>query len=173
MSVGNLAGRVVSGNHDRLAGRLIREALIAAGINMTIGAGVTCFLFGRLVQVPVWGAGGLVVDTIPSTLVPVAIMTLGLSTGTRRGLKAGKIPKLPVDFRRWRPIEMLPANLFLRSLVLAVAAAAIAVPLTAIGYGVMGAVTLPFGRALALKLVQFALEGLVLGPIVVLRVLHE
>ena len=174
MSVGNLAGRVrVSGENDRLERRLIREALISAGVNMTIGAGVTCFLFGRLAQIPVWGAGGLVVDTIPSTLVPVALMTLGLSTGIRRGLKTGKVPPLSVGFRRWTLIDMLPANLILRSLTLAVAAAAIAVPLTALGYWVMGAVTLPFGRALELKLVQFALEGLALGPIVVLRVLHE
>jgi hypothetical protein len=151
----------------------MREALIAAGINMTIGAGVTCLLFGRLAEVPVWGAGGLVVDTLPSTLVPVALMTLGLSTGIRRGLKAGKVPRLPPDFGRWRPIAMLPANLILRSLTLAAAAAAIAVPVTALVYLGLGSVTLPFGRALALKLLQFALEGLVLGPVVVLRVMQE
>jgi hypothetical protein len=174
MSVGNLAGRVgVSGDNDRLERRLIREALIAAGINMVIGTAVTCFMFGRLVHVPVWGAGGLVVDTIPSTLVPVAMMTLGLSSGMRRGIKSGKVPQLPAGFRRWALIEMLPANLILRSLTLALAAAAIAVPLTALGYWATGAVTLPFGRALALKLVQFALEGLALGPVVVLRVLQE
>jgi hypothetical protein len=163
----------VSVDNDRLERRLIREALIAAGINMAIGTAVTCFLFGRLAQVPVWGAGGLVVDTIPSTLVPVAMMTLGLSSGMRRRIKAGKVPHPPAGFRLWPLIEMLPANLILRSLTLALAAAAIAVPLTALGYWLMGAVTLPFGRALALKLVQFGLEGLVLGPVVVLRVLHE
>ena len=92
---------------------------IAAIINAVLSIVFVLVVFGAPRTVAVGGGRGLIVDAVPQTLM-IALMSMLVPTLlTRRRLAAGRIAPLPGRSRR-------PRNVLIRSVLVALVAAAIA-----------------------------------------------
>ena len=80
---------------DRSAFRryVLIEAAIGALINAALAAAfVTAMFAGR--PLVLWGVGGLVLDFVPATFLPVLAMTIALTVLTRRRQRLGRTPRI-------------------------------------------------------------------------------
>ena len=101
------------------------EASIGFAISAVLSL-VFCFLvFGRQALVPVGGAGGLIVDSLPQSFMVALMSSLVPTLLTRRRVRSGAVP-----CREGR--GRLPSHALLRALLFACCAAGIGGVLTAI-----------------------------------------
>lgn len=123
-----------------------RETGVSMVINTVLSGAFFLAVFGLAGPVPVWGLGHYVFDFGPQAFAVAFMGTLVPSALSRKALRSGKVGSRPSSLR-------LPANLLLRGLVLAVPSAAMAVAGAAAVLGALGMAELPWGPALAAKLV--------------------
>lgn len=130
---------------------LRKEAAIAAVINAALSVGFTVLMFGGMARVPVAGTGGLIVDSVPQSLMVAAMSTLVPTLLTRRRVAAGAIPSLATSDR-------LPRKAAVRALVVGALVAVLAggthallLPLTGTAW--------PFAVVLGYKALYGALLG--------------
>lgn len=102
------------------------EAGIGAAINGVLSLGFVFLMFGRLLQVPVFGAGGLIVDAVPQSFMVGLMSALVPTLLTRRRVASGAVAPSGVPVR-------LPRHPIARAVMLAAAA-------TVLGVGVQAAV---------------------------------
>jgi hypothetical protein len=107
-----------------------------------------------------------VFDFGPQAFAVAFMGTLVPSALSRKALRSGKVGSRPSSLR-------LPANLLLRGLVLAVPSAAIAVAGSAAVLAALGMAELPWGPALAAKLVFGAGLALVITTLALRATLAE
>lgn len=157
----------------RLRTLMLKDSLIAACINMAIGGTITWLLFGRLHQVPVWGRSGLVLDTIPSTFMPVLGLCFGISSAIRRRSKAGRLAGIDVELPAPAWMRWIPRSVPLRALSIAALTTAILLPLTALGFHLCRVESLLLPAVFTLRLTELAALGLLLGPVVVYQALLD
>lgn len=130
------------------------EMIVAAIINTVLSIVFTLVVFGGQPSVAVSGRGGLIVDAVPQTLM-IALMSMLVPTLlTRRRLAIGRIAPLPGP-SRW------PRNVLIRSILVAIAAAAMAWILHATLLPLAG----PFWPFLSTLLFKAA-YGAVLGAVI-------
>lgn len=152
---------------------MLKDGCLAACINMAIGGAITWLMFGRLHEVPVWGRHGLVLDAIPSTFMPVLGLCFGISSAIRQRRKAGRLARIDRESYALRWMRRIPTSVPLRALGLAALTTVVVVPLTALGFRLCDVVSLMLPSVFALKLVQLAVIGLLLGPLVAYRALLD
>ncbi len=159
--------------NERIRALLLRDACVAAGINVAIGTTITWLVFGRVHDVPVWGGHGLVFDAIPSTFLPVLGLCFGVSSAIRQRRKTGRLAGVDSDLNTPTWLRWMPRRVALRALCLATLTTAIVLPLTALAFRVFAIESLVLPAVFALKLAQLAMLGLLLGPIVAYRALLD
>jgi hypothetical protein len=151
---------------------LAREAVLSALINMALAGSITWLRFGGDAQVPVWGLSGLVADAVPSTVLPVLLMTMAITLIARRRQRMMQSAGAPLARCRSR-LRHAPSGVIARALALATLALAVVLPATALGFSLFDAPGIRLTAAVTLKLAQAAMLGVVLGPVAVICVLSE
>lgn len=129
-----------------------KEALHSAMINGGISAAIFLALFGSKDPLPIWGRGGLAIDTIVqafmiaimATVVPVAIM--------RRKRRTSQIPVSP-------EASALPRSLVTRALLLGLVAAGLSAVLVLPVLTWTGIATAGWYQAITAKIAFGALTG--------------
>jgi hypothetical protein len=151
---------------------LAREAALAACINVLLALAITWLRYGSYSSVPVWGLSGLVADAVPSTVLPVTLMSVALTLVVRRRQRALVALGLPQATFRSR-LRQLPEGLIARALALAALALAVVLPVTALMFSASGAQHVSLAGAMTVRLLQACLLGVVCGPVIVVRTLCE
>lgn len=145
---------------------LTREIAVSVVINLAFAAFFTTLIFSGG-NFKLWGPGGLALDFLPATFIPVFGMTAGITWISRKRLRAGALRAL-VD----EPIP-LPKNIFLRGLLFGVAATIV---LGLLGLGALMLIWSPqltFKGLLSFKLIYGAAIGVFVTPLIILAVLRE
>jgi hypothetical protein len=132
-----------------------QEAAIGAAITAVLSLAFTLVMFGGAAQVPVFGAGGLIVDAIPQNFFGALMCVLVPTVLTRKRLKSRQVAPAPAPIR-------LPAALLPRALLLAVIAATMGT-LLALALLAAGPSYWPFLPVVAAKMAYGALLGGVVG----------
>ena len=130
---------------------LATEMTVAAVISAVLSIVFVVLVFGGRDMVPVWGAGGLVVDALPQSAMIALMSALVPTLLTRRRMRAGAV--MPRAGRRWSPRHAVG-----RALVIAAAATLLAgIAHTALLP--LGPARWPFVAVLAYKPIYGALLG--------------
>jgi hypothetical protein len=143
-----------------------RETAVSMAINTVLSGVFFLVAFGFVNPVPVWGVGHFVFDfwvqafavAFMGTLVPCAL--------SRRALRSGRVASRPSSIR-------LPANLFLRSVVLALPAAVLSLAIGAVLFRALGVAHIEWNIALAIKLAFGAGLALVITSLALRATLAE
>lgn len=146
------------------ATRYIRtETAISVAINAALSALAFVLVFGLRGPVPVWGAGGLVLDGLPQGFMIALMSTLVPGFLTLRRLRRGALA--PNALRDGALAARLPANLLLRALVLALLTALGAMAILALAGFLAGAPpALNWSLALCVKVLLGALLAVLVTP---------
>lgn len=133
----------------------------------------TFFIFRHLALVPLWGKQGMAFDFAPT----VFLITLGQLTVctllTRKRVRAGVIPAIGVSRRRIPALRMLPHNVVLRGLIVAMLATIVLPPLSIAAMLALRIEALPLGIFVTFKTVYGPVVGLVTAPIIYLAALTD
>lgn len=146
---------------------LVVETLVSVVINAAISALFVVLAFGGRSEVDLWGSGNLAMDMIPQTFAVAFFSALVPTALTRKRLRSGKVA--PAENASTR----LPRNLWLRSLLLAVAATvliagAMILILSALWNGPMA-----YGDVFLLKVVYGGVVALLVTPIALVAALAD
>lgn len=106
------------------------QLIVAAILNALLSALFVWLVFGGMERIELWGGTGLAADLVPTTFMITLMTTIGLTFATRATIRKGALEALP-------PVRWLPANVFLRALLLALGATLLLVPLSA---GILAAI---------------------------------
>jgi hypothetical protein len=143
------------------------ETAVSGVINAVLSVIFFLLVFGRADLIPVDGNPGLVVDALPQTFMVVFMTTLVQTLLTRQRLKKGQLEALD---GRGAP---LPANLFVRSLVIAVLATILAGALHALLLPGLTPAQWPFMTALIYKGAYGALVGMAVSRLILPAALRD
>jgi len=147
---------------------LAREALVSAVINVVLSGGIAWARFGHQPRIPVWGTSGLLLDAVPSTALPVLLMSVALTLIVRQRLKQS-----PVMVDGPTLVTCLPKSLPMRALALALLSTLLLVAISGFVFTLFGTQWVSTISTMTIKCVQAAVIGLILGPIIVVRTLYE
>ncbi|WCT76810.1 hypothetical protein [Novosphingobium humi] len=135
-----------------------RETGVSMVINAVLTLAFFLLVFGRGGAVPVWGVGAYVFDFVPQGFMIGLMGSLVPGALAGKARRAGKVAALGVA-SPW------PANLILRSLLLALCGALAGVVLSGAALTLLGLVRLPWGAGLAAKLVWAGLLAAMVTPV--------
>ncbi len=155
-----------------LRGFLRVEMAVGAAVNGAITAGIAGLVFSGLDPVPVWGLGGLAVDLLPSTVLPVLAMGLLLPVVLRKRRAGGGLPDCDwSDLAGWS--RFVPRGVVGRAVALALVWFILFAPTaTALLWG-SGWTAVPFTVVLAGKALYGALVGASVTPAILLPALCD
>jgi hypothetical protein len=137
---------------------IIVETLIGMAINAAISAGFAFFVFGGRAAVGLWGTDGLALDFVPQTFMVALMSALIPSLLTRRRVAAGAI------HARGAP-SLLPRNLLLRALLLALLATTLLGGGATMILAVLLSGPVPFAALLPFKIAYGALVSALITPL--------
>lgn len=136
-----------------------RETGVSMVINAVLTLAFFLLVFGRGgAAVPVWGVGAYVFDFVPQGFMIGLMGSLVPGALAGKARRAGKVAALGVA-SPW------PANLILRSLLLALCGALAGVVLSGAALTLLGLAQLPWGTGLAAKLVWAGLLAAMVTPV--------
>ena len=141
-----------------------RETLISVAINAVLSALFCLAIFGGRDAID---ARALVLDAVPQSFMIALMTTIVPTLITRSRLRSGSVEPLP------REASILPANLAVRALAVAVAAALFGVLLNFLLLRVAGIDQLAFKPTLAWKITYGALLAFLLAPTLIRRALAD
>ena len=137
---------------------ILRETVISMAINMLFSLAFFLAVFTVGAPVRVWGMGGYALDALPQSAAIAAMSTLVPGFIALRQVRRGRLARL-------REGNALPRNIWLRALVMALAAMALGGALSAAVLLMLGLHTIAWAAALAAKLAYgAALAGVVTPP---------
>jgi hypothetical protein len=136
-------------------------------VNFVLSVLFFLLVFGRMEAIPVEGNPGLVVDALPQTFMVVFMTTLVQTLLTRQRFRKGQLQALD---GRGAP---LPANLFVRSLAIAVLATVVASALQALLLPSLTPAQWPFMTALIYKGLYGALVGMAVSRLILPAALRD
>ena len=142
-----------------MARYILAETAISTVINAAISAGFAFLVFGGRADIRLWGPGGLAVDFAPQSFM-IAMMSVLVPTAlTRRRIRTGLL----------RPgggsPSRLPRNLFVRALLVALAATAILGGIAVVILAAAWSGPIGFAAALPLKIVYGAAVAAIVTPL--------
>lgn len=136
-----------------------RETGVSMVINAVLTLAFFLLVFGRGgAAVPVWGVGAYVFDFVPQGFMIGLMGSLVPGALAGKARRAGKVAALGVA-SPW------PANLILRSLLLALCGALAGVVLSGAALTLLGLAQLPWGAGLAAKLAWAGLLAAMVTPV--------
>ncbi|MDB5699423.1 MAG: hypothetical protein JWN69_2227 [Alphaproteobacteria bacterium] len=159
-----IMGDAMTKQHSRY---LTIETAVSGIVNAVLSILFFLIVFGRAEAVPVGGNPGLVVDALPQTFMVVFMTTLVQTILTRQRRAKGQLEALG---GRGAP---LPANLFLRALVIALLAVLLAGALHALLLPMLTPPEWPFFAALAYKGAYGALVGMAVSRLILPAALRD
>ncbi|MFN6980732.1 MAG: hypothetical protein ACK4NU_02265 [Brevundimonas sp.] len=136
---------------------IVRETAIGAAINLAISTAFFFGLFGGQAEPLVWGAKGLIVDCVPQGFMIGLMSIIPAMLITSKRAKAGLHFDLPSRH------SVLPRNVFVRGLTVAVLSMITLVAAAAGLAFITGAQSVPFWLAFGLK----CLPALVIPAVVI------
>jgi hypothetical protein len=143
------------------------ETAVSGIVNAVLSIIFFFIVFGKAEVIPVDGNPGLVVDALPQTFMVVFMTTLVQTLLTRQRLKKGQLEALD---GRGAP---LPANLFVRALVIAGLAVLVAGVLHALLLPALTPPEWPFLTALIYKGAYGALVGMAVSRLILPAALRD
>ena len=149
-----------------------QEMILGALINMAITLGMTWVVFHSQSEVPVWAMGGLIMDMVPSTVMPCVMMCVMLTLVTRRKLGASLAPAIPSVRLPW-VVRMVPRHLVLRTGAVSVGFAVVSVALFALAFGVSDIALMALTSVYVVKAVFAALLGAAATWVIVTKALAD
>ncbi|MEE4023619.1 hypothetical protein V1Y59_11070 [Gordonia sp. PKS22-38] len=135
-----------------------RETAISIAINTAMSLLFFLLVFGFGQPVQVWGIGNYVFDFVPQGFVIALMATLVPGAKINKALREGRLTRGAGHSR-------LPARLWQRALVVAVASALTGTALAAVVMALVGSSELSVGVALAGKMVFGAILAAVITPL--------
>ena len=143
-----------------------REAVVSALINGALSLGFTFLAFSGTGGIPVWGASGLVADSVPQGFMIGLMGSLVPSLLTRRAVLSGRL--------RGATAFAAPArHIVIAALMSALVAAALLTGLIAGILAMKGPHAISFGSALLLKAVFGAAFGALVTTITLSGLLRD
>lgn len=153
---------------------LVVETAISIGVNAAVSAAFAWGLFRGVTRVPLRGAQGIGADLVPTVFMITLMLTLALTLVTRRRMRAGVLAGLHEGISALpRPLAMLPANVLLRALVLALSLTAVLVPASVALLAAAGTESLAFDLFVGFKILYGAALGALVTPLILLRALAD
>lgn len=135
-----------------------RETGVSVVINAMLTLGFFLVAFGRDgAPVPVWGIGAYVFDFVPQGFMIGLMASLVPGALAGKALRSGKVAAVEAP-------SALPSGLVLRSLLMAMCGAAAGVAISAGLLAALGLDQLPWGAALAFKLVWAVALAVIVTP---------
>ena len=134
-----------------------RETAVSIVINSVLSALFFWLVFRGVDPVPAWGMGNWVFDFLPQSFMIAFMSTLLPGALTGKAIRAGKILANGAG-------NFLPANLFLRALVLALMSALGGTAIIALGATVTGTTELSPMMASGLKVAYGAILAIIVTP---------
>jgi len=134
-----------------------RETGVSVAINAALSLAFFLVVFGIGRPVPVWGIGAYVFDFVPQGFMIGLMGSLVPGALAGKALRAGKVAPLGAG-------SPLPRGLVVRSLLLAALGALAGTALSGGALAALGLGQLPWGAALAVKLVWAAGLAMVVTP---------
>lgn len=147
------------------------ETAINAFVNAVISALFAWLFFRNVPVVPLWGEMGMAVDLIPTVFMITLVPAIPMSLVTRRRVRSRIVA--PIDRRDFPMLSLLPGNVVLRAILLALAATIVLVPLTVTILWVLGIFEMGFAPFVAFKIAYGVLVSLVTTPVVLLAALSD
>lgn len=141
----------------------------AAIVNALINAGFGWLAMLELDALPLWGAPGIVIDTVLTAFGVAFGTVLVVTFQARRDLFAGKASPADPTGLLGRVIYGLPLALLPRGIVLGIACVVIFVPLPMIALALLGVDSLLPGPFITFKAVFSAVVGAAVTPIISLQ----
>ena len=143
-----------------------RETLIAVVVNCVIAAALTWISVEHSrPSILVGGPGAGAFGILPGTFLFTFLLTLGLSFVVRARIRRGELRLADQKAASW--IRVLPQNVLLRALVLAVAATLIGPPVAFMGLLALAPDAAPFILALTVNVIYFALLACLVVPVII------
>lgn len=153
---------------------LVREQVITpALVNCALNGIIAWFIFRARSNVPVWGDGGLVFDTIATLFLLPFLTCLIVTPLIRRRVAAGKLPPLA-----WRATEhalfgFLPANVWGRAAAIGGLAVVAGLPVILGGLSLIGIAHLAPLNVVLLKSVYTGILAGLVGPVIALCAISD
>ena len=137
---------------------ILRETIVSMVINTLFSLAFFLLVFTVGAPVRVWGVGGYAFDALPQSAAIAAMSTLVPGFIAMRQIRAGRLA-------RRNEASILPRNIWLRAVVVAMAAMALGGALSVAGLMLLGLRAIPWEAALIAKLAYgAALAGIVTPP---------
>lgn len=152
-------------------GLVARETRNGALGNALIALVVVWLLFNRQSAIPVLGRAGSAFGFVPGTFMFTLGISIGLTLALRSKVRKGAVA--PLALAQAGPGRLLPRNLVLRALTLAVLIELLFVPATFALLTWLAPPTLGLGATLALNVVYFIVLSVVVVPVVAWRALAD
>lgn len=146
---------------------LIVETLVSVVVNGAISALFVVLAFAGRSEVDLWGPGNLAVDLLPQTFAVAFMSVLVPTILTRKRLRSGKLGRAEGVSSR------LPRNLWLRSLLLAVAATVLIAGTMIALLAALWSGPIAYGDLFLLKVLYGGVVALLVTPIALVATLAD
>lgn len=155
--------------HARMARR---ETLTCMLVNAALASAIVWVLYRNVSPIPLWGPAGGVFGFLPGTFMFTLLFTAAITLVVRGRVRSGAIRRLGESEGPGLG-AMLPRNVALRALALALACTIVLVPLAFGLLWLLSPAQLSFGTVLALNVAYFVLLAAVVTPIAVWRAMRD
>lgn len=153
---------------------LVGEQIIGSAIiNFIIGVGIAYGLFRAMAVVPMWGEKSIGGDIIATAFLLTLILGLIVTPITHKKIKSGHLPKMAWSRTSHAILGKLPANTFLRSLILGVVYTAVIAPMFILILSVLNIQEMTFGHFVIFKASFAALIAALSAPVFALCALGD
>jgi hypothetical protein len=143
-----------------------RERLIGVVINLVLSLAFTALLFSNVRHVPLWGAGGIAFDLVPTVLMLTLMGNLAMTVTTRKRVRDGVIAPMPARLCG-RAARALPGNGVLRVALVALAVTVAVVPVSVLVLWLSGLDAMSYQQYLGFKAVYGPAVGALSTGIVI------
>jgi len=137
-----------------------RERLIGVVINLVLSLAFTALLFANVQHVPLWGAGGIAYDLVPTVFMLTLMGSLAMTVTTRKRLRDGVIAPMPARLCG-RTACALPGHGVLRVALVALVVTVAVVPVSVLVLWLSGLDSMSYQQYLGFK----ALYGPAVGAL--------
>lgn len=141
--------------------------------NALISAAAAYLIFRHSALVPLWGAQGIAFDLAPTVFMVTLMQLIICTVLTRNRIQAGAVPAIGVSRRNIPILRMLPNNVVLRGLVVALPTTVILLPLSIIAMLALEIDSMSLSIFVVFKTACGPAIGLVTAPIVYLAALSD
>lgn len=149
------------------------ETVIGCVINGVISAVFAWAFFPAGDVIELWGDTGMALDLVPTVFMLTLMTAIVCTIMTRKRVRNGGVAPLPQPRREYPVVGLLPANVVLRGLAMAIVGAILLIPLSVASLDSLGVTAMPFVPFLIFKVVYGAALSALISPIIFLAALSD